>query len=174
VLIESPLDPCPGLESFLGLRGDSVPPRRLVRESRAADASSGAVGESTCVSAKKLLMTDYWAIFDAVESTLIRVGSQKVPETTIRRHLDEYKRVGTKQFTDADYFELLIRVPFYSGFRGAIVNKKMGAIRRHFPTTRSLRAMTNKGFARSLPIRRSYGTRVRSKRVLITREPSNV
>jgi hypothetical protein len=48
-------------------------------------------------------MTDYGAIFDAVGSALIRVGSQNVPETTIRRHLDEYKRVETKHFTDADY-----------------------------------------------------------------------
>ena len=30
-------------------------------------------------------MTDYQAIFDKVESTLVRVGSQNVPEETIRK-----------------------------------------------------------------------------------------
>ena len=76
-------------------------------------------------------MTDYRAIFDAIESTLIRVGSKNVPEATIRRRLDVFKE--TKRFTDADYFDILISVIFYSGFRAAIVNKKRDTIRKHFP-----------------------------------------
>lgn len=68
-----------------------------------------------------------------MESTLIRVGSQSVPETTIRGRLDKFKQVETKRFTDADYFRILVSVVFYSGFKAHIVNKKMGAIRRHFP-----------------------------------------
>jgi DNA-3-methyladenine glycosylase I len=78
-------------------------------------------------------MTDYQAIFDKVESTLVRVGSQNVPEETIRKNLDAFKGVATKEFTDADYFHVLICVPFYSGFKADIVNKKMGTIRKHFP-----------------------------------------
>lgn len=78
-------------------------------------------------------MTDYQAIFDKVESTLVRVGSQNVPEETIRKSLDAFKGVATKGFTDADYFHVLICVPFYSGFKADIVNKKMGTIRKHFP-----------------------------------------
>ncbi len=78
-------------------------------------------------------MTDYQAIFDAIESTLIRVGSQNVPEATIRRRLDVFKQVETKDFTDTDYFDILISVIFHSGFRASTVNKKMNIIRKHFP-----------------------------------------
>lgn len=83
-------------------------------------------------------MTDYQAIFEKVESTLIRVGSKSVPEETIRRNLDVFKGIKTKRFTDADYFETLIPVPFYSGFRADIVNKKMGRIRKYFSDYRTV------------------------------------
>jgi len=86
-----------------------------------------------CYGKGDAFMTDYQAIFDAIGSTLIRVGSKNVPEATIRRRLDVFKQVETKRFTDADYFDILISVIFYSGFKAAIVNKKMGTIRKHFP-----------------------------------------
>ncbi len=84
------------------------------------------------------MTTDYQAIFDKVETTLIRVGSQNVPEETIRRNLDVFKEIATKRFTDADYFGTLISVIFYSGFKADIVNKKMGAIRKHFSDYRTV------------------------------------
>jgi len=78
-------------------------------------------------------MTDYKMIFDEVESTLIRVGGQNVRERTIRSRLDEFKEVETKTFTDADYYDILVSVPFYSGFRASVVNQKIDTIRKHFP-----------------------------------------
>ena len=98
-------------------------------------------------------MTDYQAIFDKVESTLVRVGSQNVPEETIRKNLDAFKEVATKEFTDADYFHVLICVPFYSGFKAAIVNKKMGTIRKHFPDYVTVAGYDDKGIG---TIARSY------------------
>jgi len=78
-------------------------------------------------------MTDYNAIFQAVESSLISVGSQNASPETIRKNLDWYKRFESKAFSDADYFWILIYVPFYSGFRAATVNAKLETIRNHFP-----------------------------------------
>jgi len=78
-------------------------------------------------------MPDYADIFSKVESALIRAGSQNVPEPVIRKRLDQFKQVETKTFTDAEVYDILVSVVFYSGFRAHIVNQKMGAIRRHFP-----------------------------------------
>lgn len=78
-------------------------------------------------------MAYYQAIFEAIESTLIRVGSRNVPEATVRKRLNEFKQVESRSFIDSDYFDILISVTFYSGFRADTVNKKMGTIRKHFP-----------------------------------------
>jgi DNA-3-methyladenine glycosylase I len=76
---------------------------------------------------------DYRAIFEGVESTLIRVGSRLLAESEIRANLDAFKRVEGKTFTDADYYWILVYVIFYSGFRAATVTAKLDLIRRHFP-----------------------------------------
>ncbi|HLG37850.1 MAG TPA: DNA-3-methyladenine glycosylase I, partial [Nitrososphaera sp.] len=50
----------------------------------------------------------------------------------------ERKKVATKKFADADYFDILIEVPFYAGFRAVIVDSRMGAIRKHFPNYKTV------------------------------------
>ena len=78
-------------------------------------------------------MRDYRAIFDGVESTLIRVGSRNLSADKIRSNLAEFKRLEGRTFTDADYYWILVYVIFYSGFRAATVTAKLDLIRQHFP-----------------------------------------
>jgi DNA-3-methyladenine glycosylase I len=77
-------------------------------------------------------MTDYQTIFNKVESTLIRVGSQNIPQEIVRKNLDEFKKIASKKFTNTDYFQVLIYVPFYSGFKADTVNNRMDTIRKYF------------------------------------------
>jgi len=78
-------------------------------------------------------MTDYKAIFEKVEQTLIDVGSQKLPADQIRAKLEGYKKLEGKTFTDAEYYRILVYVVFYSGFKAATVSAKTETINRHFP-----------------------------------------
>ncbi|MBI2832531.1 MAG: DNA-3-methyladenine glycosylase I [Chloroflexi bacterium] len=78
-------------------------------------------------------MKDYKDIFDKIESTLIIVGSLNMPVDQLKGKLDSFKHLGTKTFSDADYYWILVSVIFYSGFRAATVNEKLDLIRAYFP-----------------------------------------
>lgn len=77
-------------------------------------------------------MPDYRSIFGAVESTLLRVGSQHVAVEKIQKDLDEYKLVEGKGFSDSDYYRILVYVVFYSGFRAATVDARSATIDKYF------------------------------------------
>lgn len=49
-------------------------------------------------------MIDYRSIFEKVESTLIKAGSEHLPADAIRARLNEFKILEGKRFTDAQYF----------------------------------------------------------------------
>jgi DNA-3-methyladenine glycosylase I len=83
-------------------------------------------------------MKDYCAIFNRVESTLIRVGSRNLPADKIHARLGEFKKLEGKTFSDADYYWILVYVVFYSGFKAATVSAKLDAIRHHFPDYRTV------------------------------------
>lgn len=76
---------------------------------------------------------DYKIIFEKVESSLINAGSLHLPVDRIRSNIDEFKNIEGKTFSDAQYFEKLIFVIFYSGFRASIVSAKSDLIRSYFP-----------------------------------------
>jgi DNA-3-methyladenine glycosylase I len=78
-------------------------------------------------------MTEYKAIFEKIESTLINIGSQNLPADEIRAKLDAFKKLEGKTFTDAEYYWILVYVVFYSGFKAATVNEKLDLIRKYFP-----------------------------------------
>jgi DNA-3-methyladenine glycosylase I len=78
-------------------------------------------------------MTEYKAIFERTESTLINIGSQNVSENEIRANLDAFKRLEGKTFTDSEYYWILVRVIFFAGFKAATVNARLDLIRQHFP-----------------------------------------
>jgi DNA-3-methyladenine glycosylase I len=83
-------------------------------------------------------MKDYQAIFDGVESTLIRVGSRNLPADEIRSNLAEFKKLESRTFSDAEYYWILVYVVFYSGFKAATVSAKIDAIRHYFPDYRTV------------------------------------
>ncbi|MDQ7838923.1 MAG: DNA-3-methyladenine glycosylase I [Thermodesulfobacteriota bacterium] len=78
-------------------------------------------------------MKNYKAIFDAVEKTLVAIGSRNVPSATIRERLDVFKTFEQKIFSDGDYYDLLVAIPFYAGMRADVVSSKLPTIRSHFP-----------------------------------------
>lgn len=75
----------------------------------------------------------YREVFHAVERRLIELGTENLPAAEIHRHLDKFKKYEARRFSDDDYFRLLVRVAFYSGFRAATVTSKIEVIERHFP-----------------------------------------
>ena len=91
------------------------------------------MGLSTMTGRSRAEVPDYRAIFDAVESTLIREGSRHLPEDQLHSRLDHFKQVEGKRFTDAEVYRLLVEIAFYSGFRAATVTDKLEVIHRHFP-----------------------------------------
>jgi DNA-3-methyladenine glycosylase I len=78
-------------------------------------------------------MKDYKAIFIGVESTLFKVGSRNLPLAQIQKELEGYKHREGQHFTDNEFYEKLVRIVFYSGFRAETVSKKLPVIHAHFP-----------------------------------------
>jgi DNA-3-methyladenine glycosylase I len=77
-------------------------------------------------------MADYADIFSRIESTLIAVGSENLPREKIIRNLDDFKKYEKQSFTDSEYFNKLVAIIFYSGFRASTVTNKMSTIRGYF------------------------------------------
>jgi len=76
---------------------------------------------------------DYKDIFRRVENTIFKVGSKRLSEDKIRKNLLKFKETATKTFTDDGYFNILVDIPFYSGFKAATVTAKRDIIHGHFP-----------------------------------------
>jgi DNA-3-methyladenine glycosylase I len=97
------------------------------------------IGETESIYSRDAMgdTVDYRAIFNSVESTLIRIGEQN-GITDIRQRLDEVKTVATRDFSESDYYRTLVHVTFYSGFKAATVGAKIHVINRHFPDYRSV------------------------------------
>ena len=81
-------------------------------------------------------MQDYKAIFDAIESTILEVGSRRVPREQIQAEFEPYKHCEGKQFTDDECYTMLVHIIFYSGFKAQTVNDKLCVIDEHFPNYR--------------------------------------
>ncbi len=81
-------------------------------------------------------MKDYKAIFDGIESTLLRVGSRRVPQERIAAELEPYKHYEGRRLVDDEYYSMLVHIIFYSGFRAQAITDKLAAIDRHFPNFR--------------------------------------
>lgn len=78
-------------------------------------------------------LKDYKAIFNGIETGLISYGSRNISEGKIKQELDKFKYGLYKYFTDADYFNIIIGVIFYSGFKAATVDAHLTVIRNYFP-----------------------------------------
>jgi DNA-3-methyladenine glycosylase I len=76
-------------------------------------------------------MTDYVSIFHNAELTLKQ--HSWFTEEEFENVYGRFKEFETKARTDDEYFEMLIMIVFYSGFKAATVEEKEGIILGHFP-----------------------------------------
>lgn len=83
-------------------------------------------------------MTEYKLIFEAVESTLMNTASARMPPDVVRAKFDDYKHREARTFSDNHYYDELVEVVFYSGFRAETATRKLPIIRSHFPTFRAV------------------------------------
>lgn len=78
-------------------------------------------------------MTDFKDLFESVESSLIAEAERYMPRDRVVEYLDSHKTVSQASLTDSEFFDILVYIPFYSGFRAATVTNRMPVIREHFP-----------------------------------------
>jgi DNA-3-methyladenine glycosylase I len=84
-------------------------------------------------------MPDHRAIFEGIESILIRAGSscragcRRRTESGIRANLAPFRRVEGRRISDGEAYRLLVEVAFYSGFRAATVTQRLPTIHSHLP-----------------------------------------
>lgn len=77
-------------------------------------------------------MTNYIAIFESIENSLIKEGSNHLSAEKIRENLNRFKRLEGKTFLDNEFYQIIVDVVFYSGFRAATVNSKLATIHKYF------------------------------------------
>jgi DNA-3-methyladenine glycosylase I len=85
---------------------------------------------------------DYSKVFKLTEKTLIQYGSKQKNKSDIIKELSIFKNFATKEYSDDDYYEKIVFVIFYSGFRAATVTAKRHIIRKHFPSIKQVAAYT--------------------------------
>lgn len=76
-------------------------------------------------------MKPYKEIFSKVEVTLR--NQSKLSEMDFNSHFGKFKTYENRSLSDADYFNTLIQIVFYSGFKAETVSKKLDVIKTHFP-----------------------------------------
>jgi DNA-3-methyladenine glycosylase I len=76
-------------------------------------------------------MIDRKSIFNAVETTLVHVGSQNLEAEILQKRLDEFK-YGKKQLDNDHHYRMMVFVIFVSGFRAETANARKDAIFRYF------------------------------------------
>jgi DNA-3-methyladenine glycosylase I len=78
-------------------------------------------------------MKDYKQMFEAVESTILAIGSKKIPREQILAELEYYKHLEGRTFTDDEYYTMLVHIVFYAGFTSQTVTDKIAVINKHLP-----------------------------------------
>lgn len=67
----------------------------------------------------------YKKVFELIETSLIEEGKKEdFPESSIRSKLDQHKVLKAESRTDDEYFNILVMVTFYSGFKAETVTQK--------------------------------------------------
>jgi len=74
-------------------------------------------------------MTNYKNIFDKAEKSLREYS--KLSEDTFEQHFGRFKGFGNKSRTDRKYFEMLVLIIFYSGFKASTIESKEHVILNH-------------------------------------------
>lgn len=76
-------------------------------------------------------MTNYREVFNTIESTLRQ-------QCRYFSRFEDFKTYENRSLTDADFFNIIIAIIFYSGFKAGTVTKKIDIIRTHFPDFQSV------------------------------------
>jgi len=77
-------------------------------------------------------MKPYKELFNKAEDTLRSQSKLTMQEFDSR--IGKFKTYGGRLLSDNDYFDRLVKVIFYSGFKAEIVTAKLGIIGNHFPS----------------------------------------
>ena len=76
-------------------------------------------------------MANYKKLFESIEKSLLTEGSKALPIEQIQERLEIFKHFETREFSDSDYYQILVNVVFYSGFKAATVTSKLETIHKH-------------------------------------------
>lgn len=75
----------------------------------------------------------YKEVFKNTEANLIKIGSETLPVKEIIKNLEWAKTLEGSTFSDFDFYQKLVAIVFYSGFKAATVSAKLETIFNHFP-----------------------------------------
>lgn len=78
-------------------------------------------------------MHNYKKIFESFENGLLDYGSRNLSIEAIQASLDKFKAYEVRALENDDYFEILVFVAFYSGFKASTVTSRRDVIKEHFP-----------------------------------------
>jgi DNA-3-methyladenine glycosylase I len=87
-------------------------------------------------------MTDYKEIFIRIESTLKK--NSLLSDSDFNTRFGRYKGFKNLKRNDAELFEMLTMIVFYSGFKSATVKSKEKIILKHFPNYTTVYKYTEK------------------------------
>ncbi len=76
-------------------------------------------------------MTNYEELFESIEKSLFAEGSKILPLKQIQERLRIFKHFETRELSDSDYYQILVNIVFYSGFKAATVSSKLETIHKH-------------------------------------------
>lgn len=79
----------------------------------------------------------YREVFSAAESSLVEYAARQRPVGEIRAALAPFKAFP-QQYSDDEFFDKLLLIVFCCGFRADTVPERLGVIRAHFPSWRSV------------------------------------
>lgn len=87
-----------------------------------------------------MVFHDYIHILRSIEATLISEGTKNLTETQIRAKMDEFRNYKDQKYNDEQFYWLLTRVVFYSGFNAATVGEHLPIIKKSFPDYKTVSA----------------------------------
>jgi len=82
----------------------------------------------------------YREVFESVEKKLLAVRSPDISTEVQLAKLDAFKDYANRQLSDDEYFRIMVKVVFYSGFRAETVKQKEAVIFGHFPDLKTVAA----------------------------------
>lgn len=75
----------------------------------------------------------YEEVFKRVELKLFELRSPNLDADVQLGKLEGFKKYGTRKLSDENYFHIMVKVVFYSGFRAKTVKAKEGGDSEAFP-----------------------------------------